>query len=72
MAWLTAGDRDPLRDVIALAGSGGGDIAAGPARICNPSSETSNNDRHHGNGQRTDPDLRAAAATLHLLTPRRW
>ena len=30
--WLTGGDRDPLREVIALAGSGGGDIAAGTAR----------------------------------------
>ena len=27
--WLTSADRDPLRGVIALAGSGGGDIAAG-------------------------------------------
>jgi excisionase family DNA binding protein len=27
--WLTSGDRDPLRSVIALGGSGGGDIAAG-------------------------------------------
>ena len=31
-AWLTGGDRDPLRDVIALAGTGGGDIAAGATR----------------------------------------
>jgi excisionase family DNA binding protein len=27
--WLTSGDRDPLRGVIALGGSGGADIAAG-------------------------------------------
>jgi len=30
--WLKSGDRDPLRGVIALAGSGGGDIAAGATR----------------------------------------